>query len=130
MALRAPGLSKKKPFPAFRIAGEYYCHGLALQGAQVVNNCLDLGGSQRTKGWHSSSRYAVLNKTEQSVVRELLNFSFAGDIGRAIAASSVQSVARRATGGKNSLALECAAASSRRRRARLLSVHLLRRDCL
>ena len=76
VALRAPGLSKEKPFPAFRIAGEFFRHGLALQGAQVANNCLDLCGSQRTKGRHSSSRDAVLNKTEKSVVRAVAELLF------------------------------------------------------
>ncbi len=76
-------------FAASRIAGEHYWCSLTLQAAQVANNCLNLRGPERTKSLHSSSRYAVLNKAEQSFVRELLNFSFVDDIGPTIAAASV-----------------------------------------
>jgi hypothetical protein len=103
VAPRTTRLSKEKTSATFWIAREFNRCGSTLQVAQVVNNRLNLRGAERTKRWHPGSRFAVMDNAEKRLVRQLLDFAFAGNIGPALSASSVQTMTGRATAGKDSL---------------------------
>jgi hypothetical protein len=126
VALRTARLPKEKGLAAFGIAWKLSWWGETLQVAQMANHGLNPRAAQRTKGWHSRSRYAVLDNQEKSLIRQLLDLTFIRDVGRMLPASSVQSMASGTIRGKYSLAFE-SIATSVRWRAQLLRLQISRR---
>src|SRR5262249_16759924 len=100
MTIGTTSLSEKNGFSLACITGHCCCLASSLQGAQVANHRMAVGLPQRVERRHACPRFGVRDNLENLRVLELLNLRIAGNIGSALAAPSIQSVASSARGRK------------------------------
>src|ERR1700687_309440 len=105
MTFRAPRLAKEKRLAFFRIAPKGRGIPFALEGSQMAQQFLELHVSERAESRHSFCRFAVLHDLESFGVGQPLNFEPVNNVGPALAATPIQSVATSAYRFKSLAAL-------------------------